>query len=134
MVTAMCQVLYVWSSCTLKSVYKLCAQNFHFSDKSDENQSEITLQNLSPLILRSMRFPFSILLPPQIFGLYFHTINSMKMFWRFLLFKCKFMENWKSSKQHCIQDLEQLEFAWEPTVKGKEGIRSGRKSIRCPGT
>lgn len=41
--TVMCQVLYVWSSFTLKSVYKLCVQYFHFADKRDDNQrSEIT--------------------------------------------------------------------------------------------
>lgn len=66
-------------------------------------------------------FSFCITLPLQIFGLSFHAINSMKMLWRFILFKFKFMENLKSSKQLCIQGLEQLKVTGKPIVKGTAG-------------
>lgn len=43
--TAMCQGLYIWSSLTLKSAYKLYVQYFHLADKGDKIQGcEITFQ------------------------------------------------------------------------------------------
>lgn len=36
--TAVCQVLCIWSSFTLRSVQELCAQCFHLAEKGDEIQ------------------------------------------------------------------------------------------------
>lgn len=96
MSNALCLIFFI-----LKKCVDMCSA-FPFADKRDENQrSEITLQKshhscgagTQVLDPRLFAFAFCITLLPQITGLSFYTINSIRMFWRFLLFKCKFMEN-----------------------------------------
>lgn len=59
------------------------------------------VQGLTSFDAQIYAFSFCITMPPFIFGFYFQIINSIKVFWRFLIFKCNFMENSKLSKHLC---------------------------------